>query len=131
MIYSTLKRKNMETKTKNSSKEVVMSFVNALNSEDFDAARKCVSDDMSFRGVLGSRDGAEAYFKDMKNMKFKYDIKKTFVDGNDVCLFYDINMSGKTILTCGWYHVEDGKISSLRVIFDPRPVLEAADKRHN
>jgi hypothetical protein len=86
---------------------------------------------MSFRGVLGSRDGAEAYFKDMKNMKFKYDIKKTFVDGNDVCLFYDIDMSGKAILTCGWYHVENGKISSLRVVFDPRPVLDAADKRNN
>jgi hypothetical protein len=66
----------------------------------------------------------------MKKMKFKYDIKKTFVDGeNDVCLFYDINMGGVTIFSCGWYHLEKGKIKSFKVIFDPRPLLEHSEKQ--
>jgi len=33
-------------------------------------------------------------------------------------------MSGATLFTCGWYQVEDGKIRSLKVVFDPRPVLD-------
>jgi len=61
----------------------------------------------------------------MEKMRFKYDIKKTFTDEDDVCLLYDINMQGTTIFTCGWYKVQNGKIKSLKVVFDPRPILEA------
>lgn len=115
-----------ETIVKKGAKEIVMACINALNEEDFKAARKYMADDFSFKGVLGSRDSAEAYFDDMKKMKLKYDIKKVFVNENDVCLLYDLDMSGETIFGCGWYHVEDGKIISLRVIFDPRPVLKGS-----
>jgi len=113
----------MKTTTAYDAKEVVTSFLNAMNNEDYGMAKRYVNDDMIFTGVLGTRDGAEAYFKDMERMRFHYDIIKVFADDDDVCVLYDINMSGKTIFTCGWYHVSDGQIDSLRVVFDPRPVL--------
>ncbi|WPV00423.1 nuclear transport factor 2 family protein [Mucilaginibacter sp. cycad4] len=106
-----------------SANDVVLSFIKALNEEDFEAARSCAADDLKFIGVLGQRDGAEAYFTDMQRMKLKYDIKRVFSDGDDVCIFYDIDMGRTTIFSCGWYHVVDGKINSIRVIFDPRPLL--------
>ena len=115
----------METATHTqTAAQTVKAFIDALNSEDFDTARDLVTDDLKFEGVMGSRDNADAYFEDMKKMKFKYDIKKSFADGNDVCLFYDINMGGKTIFSCGWYHLVSGRIKSFKVIFDPRPLLE-------
>jgi hypothetical protein len=77
---------------------------------------------------LGSRNVADAYFKDMERMRLKYDAKKVFADGNDVCLFYDLAISGLTIFGCAWYQVANGKIRSLRVVFDPRPILEAQTK---
>ena len=115
--------------TKKNAKELVLAFVQALNEEDYTAARDCLDDDMSFVGVLGTRDGAASYIQDMERIKLKYDIKKIFVDGNDVCLWYDIQMSGVEVLTSGWYHVVDGKIRSLKVVFDPRPVLEQGSKK--
>jgi hypothetical protein len=106
------------------SKDVVLKFIDALNQENFDTARECLSDDMVFDGVLGSRNGADTYISDMKKMKFKYNIKKDFADDTDVCLLYDINMgSGHSIFTCGWYQLKDNKIKYLKVVFDPRPVL--------
>ena len=108
-------------------KEVVLAFVKSINEEDFKTARVHASDDMTFVGVLGSRDGADAYFRDMENMKLKYDIRKVFEDGDDVCLFYDLDMNGETIFCCGWYHVTNGKIDSLKVLFDPRPVLQTTE----
>ena len=57
-------------------------------------------------------------------MCLKYDVKKVFVDGNDVCVFYDVTLSGGALFTCGWYRVEDGTIHSLKVVFDPRPALD-------
>lgn len=110
----------------NSAKDVVLSFVNAINNEDFASARRLASDDLSFVGVLGSRDGADAYFDDMRKMKLKYGVKKVFADGNDVCLLCDLAIGGQTIFLCSWYRVERGKIISLRVVFDPRPLLDAS-----
>lgn len=104
-------------------KEVVLSCVNAINREDFAAARRYVSEDMSFTGVLGSRQGRDAYFKDMEKMRLKYEVKRVFVDESDVCLFYDLAVSGTTVFVCAWYQVRGGKISSLNVVFDPRPLL--------
>ena len=106
-------------------KQVVMSCVNAINREDFKAARQFVDDDLSFVGVLGSRQGAEVYFKDMERMRLKYDVKKVFTDGDDVCLFYNLIISGANVLVSAWYHVANGRIRSLQVVFDPRPILEA------
>ncbi|MGM9475732.1 nuclear transport factor 2 family protein [Pedobacter sp. GSP4] len=104
-------------------KVVVLDFIKALNAEDFDLARQQLHDDMTFKGVMGERHGAETYIGDMEKMKFKYDIKKVFVDGEEVSLWYDIKMGQKTIFAAGWYKVEAEKIKSFQVIFDPRPIL--------
>jgi len=105
-------------------REVVLLFIQSLNDEDFDTAREQLHDTMTFTGVLGTREGADCYIEDMKKMRLKFDIKKSFADITDVSVFYDITMSGVTVFCCGWYRVENGKISWFKVVFDPRPVLE-------
>lgn len=120
---------NTESHVMTATGELVLDFIQAMNAEDFDAARGFTSSDLKFIGVMGSRNGADAYFNDMKHMKFKYDIKKALADDDDVCLFYDINMGDVTVFSCGWYHVKSGKIDTIRVLFDPRPVLEAQEKK--
>jgi limonene-1,2-epoxide hydrolase len=112
-----------------SARETVLSFIQALNEEDFQAAGHYVNEEFSFVGVLGSTHGAATYLEDMKRLKIKYDIQKVFVEGADVCLLCDYSMAGVTTFGCGWYHLEKGKISSLRVVFDPRALLENASKR--
>jgi len=39
----------------------------------------------------------------------------------------DINMGGVKAFSAGWYQLEDGKIKTVKVLFDPRPVLEAPE----
>jgi hypothetical protein len=118
----------METSSAINAKETVASFIDALNKEDFNRARTYTADDMKFVGVLGTRDGADAYFTDMEKMKLKYDIRQLISEGSDVCVQYDIAMAGLTIFSIGWYTVEQGKIKLFKVLFDPRPVLEASKK---
>ena len=50
-------------------------------------------------------------------------------NGNDVAVFYDIDMGGITAFSAGWYHIADGRIKNFKVLFDPRPVIEALQKR--
>jgi hypothetical protein len=109
---------------KKSAKETVLAFIKALNKEDFASGRKYIRDDMKFIGVLGIRDGGDVYIQDMTKMKMKYKINKTFENGNDVCLYYELTMSGQNIPGFGLYHLKGGKIETITAIFDPRPVLE-------
>lgn len=109
-------------------RQTVLAFIDALNKEDFQQARTYVQEDFTFVGVMGTRNGAGPYFADMEKMKLKYTVQKAFEEGDDVCLFYDINMGKTTVFASGWYQLTGGKIRSFRVVFDPRPVLAAAGK---
>jgi hypothetical protein len=108
-------------------KEVVVGLGKALNDENFEIARKYVRDDMKYVGPFGSRDGAEAYLREIERLRLKFDIQRVFADSKDVCALYDITVSGITVFACGWFQIEAGKVSSLRVTFDPRPLLALSD----
>lgn len=117
-------------------KEVVMSYLKALNNQDFKAARSYLNDNMTFKSPVSSQNSADAYFKVMERLRSTYeikrvlyDIKKVFVDGDDVCVFFDFSVVTTILFGCGWFHVEDGKISSIRVVFDPRPIVELSAKK--
>lgn len=109
-------------------KAVVLSLAQALNRQDFQAARKYVKDDLKFVSVFGPRDGADAYFDEMERIRANYHTLKVFADNEDVCVLYDLTVTGITMFVCGWFQVQEGQVSSMRVVFDPRPVLELQAK---
>lgn len=101
----------------------VSAFLKALNNNDFEGAAEFMDENVRFEGVLGTVEGRDEYLSQMAKMKFRYDVKKLLYDEDNVSVLYEIDMGGKTVLTAGWYEVRDGKITHIRVIFDPRPVL--------
>ena len=109
-------------------KEIVMEFLDALQRKDFESARNYVSDNVSYIGPLNSFNRAEPYFKYVQHLNLpKLDIKKVFTEGShDVCILWEVNYSTPpaTIFVSAWYQVYDGKISSMRLVFDPRPFLQ-------
>jgi hypothetical protein len=54
-------------------------------------------------------------------------IRKIFVDGPDVLTWFDLSTkSAPPCPTANWSRVENGKITTIRVTFDPRPIVSAA-----
>src|SRR5580658_8895923 len=107
-------------------KDLVTSFLGTLNKKDPNSARSYLADNVSFSATDGtSVYGAEAYMDGWKKLGINYEISKAFVDGDDVCILYDLRFSKPpvTVVGCGLYHVIGGKIDSIKVIFDPRPIL--------
>jgi ketosteroid isomerase-like protein len=51
---------------KQTAKDVVLGFIRALNTENFEAAANFLAEDMVFDGVMGKRNSAESYISDMK-----------------------------------------------------------------
>ena len=111
-----------------SAKDIVIEYLQAAERRDFQSARGYLSDNISYVGPLNSFDRAEPYLKYLEHLSLpKFDIKKEFADGNVVCLLYElpIDTPPGTAFVCAWFHVgDDGKISSLRVVFDPRPYIQ-------
>jgi SnoaL-like domain len=111
-----------------SAKDVVMEYLQAAERRDFQSARGYLSDNISYVGPLNSFDRVEPYLKYFEHLKLpKFDYKKVFEDGNDVCLLYELKVGTPPVTSpvCLWAHVgDDGKISSIRVIFDPRPYIQ-------
>jgi limonene-1,2-epoxide hydrolase len=108
-------------------KHIIGKFVKALNDENFQLARKYVKDDIKNSNPVSSHDNAEAYFEELARLRLKFKMHKIFADGNEACVLYDVTASGITLFACGWFQVDDGKVSSLRVVFDPTPLLAAWD----
>jgi hypothetical protein len=78
---------------------------------------------------MGSFDKAEPYLKYLEHWVVNglyLDVKKVFVDDNDVWEFHEVNIDTlhTPLLVCMWFHVDDGKINSIRIVFDPRPYLQ-------
>ena len=114
-----------------SAKEIVIGFIEATERQDYQSARSYLKDNVSYVSPVNSFDRAESYLKYNLHLYEtgqlgKFDIKKEFADSNDFCIIHEYNSQ----LVCVWYHVDDdGKISSVKVIFDPRAFLAGAKQK--
>ena len=116
---------------KSSAKETVMEFLQALQRKDFKTVRSYISDNISVLAPgpveVTSFNQAEPFMNYLEHANLPpLEIKKEFADSNDVCLLYEVTYREPvTTFVCGWFHVnDDGKISSLRFVFDPRPLFQ-------
>jgi hypothetical protein len=50
-------------------------------------------------------------------------IRRQFVDGNDICTIYDFKAGASLVPTAEWIHAENGYITEISLIFDPRQLV--------
>jgi len=114
-----------------SAKEIVMEYIQATERQDFLSARSYLRDNMTYVSPVNSFDKADPYLKYNQHLYqtgqlAKLDIKKAFADSNDVCIIHEYNSQ----LVSVWFHVDDDrKISSIKVIFDPRQFLAGSKQK--
>ena len=107
-----------------------MSYINALDKQDYDSARKSLGDNVLVKGPSGEAfRSPDEFIGMMRNQRGKYDIKKVFVDGDDVCLLYDFVTTSVRVFFSSWYRVKDGKIASIQTVFDPRAFAAIQEKK--
>ena len=129
--YPRNEMQNIESSAK-SAKDIVMEFIDALERKDFKTVRSYISDNISVLAPgpveLTTFNQAEPFVTYLEHANLpRLEIKKEFTDSNDVCLLYEMNHREPHVTTfvCGWFHVnDDGKISSLRFVLDPRALFK-------
>jgi ketosteroid isomerase-like protein len=116
------------------SRAVADKFFKAWTTGDVETARGLLHDNVSFSGPIDKFDNADAYIGALRGLAQivkAAEEQKVFVDGNDVCVIYDLvtNTPVGAAPTAEWYHVRDGKISAVRVFFDARPFAPLFEQR--
>jgi hypothetical protein len=81
---------------------------------------------LSFQGPIETFQTPEPYLESLKKLHpiiERVEMKKMFVDGDDVCLLYDMvtKTPAGTAFIAEWHHITGDKIAAIRVVFDARP----------
>ena len=104
--------------------KIAATYFDAWKVNDFDTMRSLVDDDIAFIGPLAQLEGAQDYMEGIKGMsRITSDIviQRVFVDGPDVLTWYDLHTTvADPVPVANWVHVEEGKITFLKVAFDAR-----------
>ncbi len=117
--------------TKSNAHEIVDRYFAAMAGKDFATIRTLVHDDVTFKGAMGTTNGADEYIgglqQTLANMR---EVRRHVIsaDGESVFQVYDLIMSEPDVSLpiAQWLRVRDGRIAALQVFFDPRPLLGPA-----
>src|SRR5262245_43705524 len=106
--------------------EIVGRYFDAFGRGDGATARSLLGDDVDVKGPIDEFHDDDELMKSLQQLAQivkGVEPRKTFVDGNDVCLIYDLvtNSPAGTAPVAEWHHVEGDKIAAIRVFFDARP----------
>jgi ketosteroid isomerase-like protein len=100
--------------------QIAATYFEAWKSKDFDTLASILHEDATFRGPLGTADSGEECVAGLKGMSH------VFVDGPNVLTWFDLHTSiAPPAPTANWQRIENGKITEIRVTFDPRAIVAA------
>ncbi|HEX6521620.1 MAG TPA: nuclear transport factor 2 family protein [Streptosporangiaceae bacterium] len=101
-------------------------YFDAWADRDFARLRSVLADDVDFIGPLGHVKGGDDCLSGLEGLSSiltGIEVRKVFTDGADVLTWYDMSTSvAEPVPVANWMHIEDGRISQIRVAFDPRGV---------
>nr|WP_042188745.1 nuclear transport factor 2 family protein [Kibdelosporangium sp. MJ126-NF4]CEL18429.1 hypothetical protein [Kibdelosporangium sp. MJ126-NF4]CTQ97912.1 hypothetical protein [Kibdelosporangium sp. MJ126-NF4] len=109
--------------------DVAAAYFDAWQARDFDQVRGLLADDVSFVGALGTANGADecvAGLRGMAKILDRIEVRVRVAQDDDVITWFDLHTTvADPAPTANWMHVENGRITAIRVTFDPRGILAA------
>jgi ketosteroid isomerase-like protein len=105
-------------------------YFDAWQARDFARRRSVLADDVEFAGPLARVKGSDDCLRGLRGMAqimTGLEVRKVFRDGPDVLTWFDLATSvAETVPVANWMHVEDGKITRIRVAFDARGIANGS-----
>jgi limonene-1,2-epoxide hydrolase len=105
---------------------VAAAYFDAWKSNDIERVQPLLHDEVAFDGALGSTRGVDetiAGLGRMFAMTEQVEVLHRWVDGPDVLTWFELRTeTAGPLAIVNWSHVEAGRITRIRVTFDPRPL---------
>jgi SnoaL-like protein len=113
--------------TDDSPQSVASAYFDAWTANDIERVRPLLQTDVDFVGALGKTHGVAETLSGLGGMfamTRQVEVIHRWVDGPDVLTWFELRTAtAGPMAIVNWSHVEDGRITWIRVTFDPRPML--------
>jgi len=110
-----------------SPERVASAYFEAWKANDVERVRPLLHEDVDFVGALGSTHGIRDTLAGLGGrfaMTTQVEVVHRWVDGPDVLTWFELRTAtAGPLAVANWSHVEAGRITRIRVTFDPRPLL--------
>jgi ketosteroid isomerase-like protein len=117
----------MSTTTHRTPADTMTAYFDAWQRRDAESLYDVLADDVVFDGPMGHVEGLEdnvASLRGLFGIVTAVTIRQVFVDGPEVATIYDLHTTeAEPISTVNWSTVENGQVTRIRAVFDPRPLL--------
>ncbi len=120
--------------TRRSPVDAVRAYLDAFfaGRPDLERVRRLLHDDFTFVGPLMTADSADGFIAKVRGMmaeggggEMRHELRRLIADGENVAALYDFLGPGPDgrIAFAEWFRVVDGRIASIELHYDPRPLL--------
>jgi ketosteroid isomerase-like protein len=101
-------------------------YLEAVARQQYAELEQILAPDLQFRGPVMTRTSAADFIGALKRLSaihVRNEIKRVFVDGDDVCVIYDFvtDTAAGALPTIEWLHFEGGRIRAIDLYYDRLP----------
>jgi SnoaL-like domain len=106
-----------------SARQLIETYHNAWTAGDFVTARRCLAEDIDFKGSIDTFHTADDFVGELKRfhgMLRGVKLLKSFFDQDGAALLYDCETAtpAGVIRTAEFFSISNGKIREIRLVFD-------------
>ena len=107
-------------------KTSTLEYLNAVGTQQYDKLEAMLAPDLQFRGPSMTRTSAGEFLTALKRLgaiHVRNDVKRVFVDGDEVCVIYDFvtDTTAGALTTIEWLRFEGDRIRSIDLYYDQLP----------
>lgn len=108
------------------SREIIERYMSAYYSGDVERAGAFLAKDLHCTGPGANFESADAFIRGSAHAAKAlrgYEIEKVFLDGDDVCVFFDVLLDHpvERMAMVNWYRLSGERIVSIHTLFDTGP----------
>lgn len=107
-------------------KTLALEYLNAVARRDYGKVENLLAADLTFRAPTMTRTSSADFIGALKRLSaihVRNDVKRVFVDGNEVCVIYDFvtDTAQGALPTIEWLHFDGSRIQAIDLYYDRLP----------
>ena len=103
-----------------------LAYLEAVGKQQYDKLEQLLAPDLRFKGPAMTRASAQDFIGALKRLAaihLRNEVKRVFVDGDDVCVIYDFvtDTTAGALPTIEWLRFDGERIRSIDLYYDRMP----------
>jgi ketosteroid isomerase-like protein len=107
-------------------KALALAYLDAVGKQQYERVEALLAPDLKFKGPAMTRTSAQDFLAALKRLAvihLRNEVKRVFVDGDDVCVIYDFvtDTTAGALPTIEWLNFDGSRIHAINLYYDRQP----------